>query len=449
MPVNPRFVLATAACSALLTSAASGAGFAIAESSVSGLGTGYAGASATATDASTIYFNPAGMTYLDAPTVTTGIHLLIPKADFTDDGSLSAYNPVTQGGVPTSGGASDGAETAFIPNLYFVQPVNDTWAWGIGLNAPFGLSTDYGDNWVGRYVAIESSLTTINAELSLAAKVNDRLSVGAGISLLYADVVLSNAIDFGAAAVGAGVPGFTPAAVNNFDGKAELEGDDIGVGFNAGLIYEATDWLRLGINYRSEVALDIEGRADFTVPAALDPVFSPTFFDQDVGGTLDLPADLSVSAVITASPKWTILGDITWTDWSAFEDLDFNYADPATEAAAGRPIPEKWKDVLRFSVGTEYALNDAWTLRAGWVYDQSPVPGNRFRSPRIPDEDRNWLAIGFAYAVNESLVIDAGYVHVFVDDPMIKNDTHTDGQFLQGKIEASVDLFSLGASWRF
>jgi len=171
-------------------------GFAIAEQSVSGLGAGFAGAAAIAEDSSTVWHNPAGMLSLPASEAQLGLHLIIPRAAFTNTGTLS-LDPLNARYVPTNGGNSASDTEAVVPNLYAVYQASPKLAYGLGVNAPFGLKTDYTPGWAGRYVALESSLETINANASVAWRLNDQVTVAGGLNFTQADAVLSNAVDFG------------------------------------------------------------------------------------------------------------------------------------------------------------------------------------------------------------------------------------------------------------
>lgn len=453
----------------LATTPLEGAGFAIIEQGVSGLGNGYAGAAAVAEDASTIFYNPAGMILLDRPQVESGMHVIIPSAEFINEGSLSAFGtPFEQ---PTTGPNDDGGEIALVPNLYYAHPVSERLVLGVGLHAPFGLSTDYEDDWVGRYLGLKSAITTITFAPSAAYRINDYLTIGVGLNLQYAEAELSSAIDFGfiAAGVAAGVnaqvlPGdpTLPIAPGTYlpqtlDGKVEVKGDDLSVGVNIGLLIELSEQTRFGIHYRSHVDFTLEGDADFNVPSSLEQVNAAIgapilaaggfdFSDGDAEAPVTLPESISLSAYHELNSQWAVLGDITWMRWSRFETLLIDYNNPATPDTV---VPENWEDVFRYSLGAIYKHNEEWTFRTGLVFDQSPVFENQYRSPRIPDEDRYWVTLGVSYQWRENIKLHLAYVHIFVDDPIIDNTTHTTGQYIHGTIDASVDIISAGLTWEF
>lgn len=439
--------------SCVLTSAALGSGFAIQEQGVSGLGNAFAGGAAAAEDASTLFFNPAGMALIDKPQLTGGVHFIIPEAGFENQGTTTLNRP-TQGNEATS------KEEALVPNIYYVAPLNDDLVWGIGISAPFGLTTEYDSGWVGRYIARKTELKTVSLNPSLAYRVNEKLSIGGGITYMKGDAVLSNAIDMGLVFLNqfqaGGIPvnaqtlalaGDVQANVGGpkYDGGVHLEGDGDGWGINLGLLYEVNDNLRWGAHYRSGVSLDLEGQADFTA-GALESILGPAFQDQGGFVDLDLPDTFSLSVYQKLNDKWAVMGDVTHTWWSDFEYLTIRFENPSPPDSV---IPELWEDVSKYSVGATYQYSDKMKLRFGLAYDESPVPNDEVRSPRIPDENRTWLALGLSYAASEKLTVDVGYVHIFVDDPKIHNVSHSTGQRLLGKLDASVDILSFGVSRRF
>jgi len=400
----------------IATSGAHAAGFALIEQSASGMGNAFAGGAAIAEDASTIFFNPAGMTYIDGTQVVGALHLIKPNADFKDKGSSSggAFAPLGDEG-PNAGGL------AFIPNFYLMTEITPSIKMGVGVNAPFGLKTEYDDEWVGRFHADKSELKTININPSVAFKVNDQLSLGAGLSLMRAEATLSRAVNFGLAGVG----------------DVEIEGDDWGFGFNLGAIYQFTSDTRAGVAYRSKVTQKLKGDAKFTRPA-LVPNAGPAA-DGDVKAKVDLPETFSVSLFSRVNSQWDVMGDITWTRWSRFEELAV-MRDNGTLLTS---TPENWENTVRYSVGVNYRYSDTLKLRAGLAYDEEAIK-NEFRTARIPGNDRKWLSLGASFATNPASTFDIGYTHLFISDAEIEdNQLLTGNGLLKGDFEGSVDILSL------
>ncbi len=436
---NPSLTSVVAGTALLMGAHAHGAGFAIIEQSVAGLGNAFAGGAASAEDASTVYFNPAGMSRLGETEYDLGMHVISPYSQFRGNGTSKIG-----GVVPLTGG--DGGEagvTGYIPNFYYVRRLNSDFNFGLGINAPFGLATDYNDGWEGRYHALKSEVFTVNINPSLSWKVSDHLSLGAGINVQYADVPeLSNAIDFATVCGAYLKSGVTSAATcaglpTSRDGKVELNGDDWSLGFNLGLLYQFTDSTRVGVAYRSKVDHKLEGRADFTnTPTGLSNL--GIFVDDAISANITLPETLSVSAYHELAPRWAVMGDVTWTRWDRFDELRVKFKNnPQRDLVT----PEQWDNTFRYSLGLSYRYDDRWTLRTGVAYDETPVPSAQLRTPRIPGNNRRWLALGASYRVSDHTKVDVGYAHLFVNGSPI-NNTNTTGATLNGSFDLAVDIFS-------
>ena len=188
-------------------------GFALIEMNARGQGNAYAGAAAYTPDASTVYFNPAGMMMLKENQIAGALHLILPNASFTNDGSKTsdALGPLS---ADLTGPNDDGGKNAVVPNFYWVTAINEDAKFGLGVNAPFGLETNYKDEWVGRYHAIQSNLRTINVNPSLAYRLNDQWSIGAGLDIMFGHVELSSAVDFGTVCLGSPPQGGDPLTVS-------------------------------------------------------------------------------------------------------------------------------------------------------------------------------------------------------------------------------------------
>lgn len=425
-------------------------GFALIEQGVSGLGTAYAGAAATAEDASTIFFNPAGMTKIPSQ-VVGATNIIIPNFKFTNEGSTHLLQPVT--GVPLRGGeGGDAGVTKVLPNLYFVKKVNDQTSFGLGINSPFGLTTEYDRSWVGRYYAVKSELLTVNINPSAAYRFNQHFSIGAGANVSYVKADLTNSIDFGTLdAIGrlglpAGALGLTP---QGDDGFAELEGDAWGFGWNAGILYEFSKNTRVGLAYRSQISYTLKGDAEFSnVPAGLRQV--PIFKNGGIEAKLKTPDSVSLSFYHSFHPQWSIMGDVTWTRWSTFDELRIKFDNPNQPDSV---VTTDWKDTFRFSLGATFNPTKEWTLRFGTAYDQAPTPNERLITPRIPDNDRFWLALGAGYSFSDSLMFNFAYVHLFFDDARVYKSVSSPEDAvrggLRGKYSGSVDIISGELRWAF
>ena len=435
----------------ILTSTSMAGGFALIEQSASQMGNAYAGGAAFASDASTIYFNPAGLTRLPHQFVGAA-HAVLPRAKF--DGS--ATDPL---GNPVSGGnGGDAGELGFVGNLYYNLPLGNDLFFGMGINVPFGLYTEYDDDWKGRYHSIESEVRTINFNPSLAYKINNLVSIGAGVSLQYIDAKLTQAIDQGslcrpalmapppaglgldAAAADATCNGLGLTPQGN-DATAQVKGNNWGMGYNLGVLLQPTDRTRIGLAYRSKVKQQLTGNAKFS---NADPLFTANnvFVNTDVSAGIDLPQTASLSIYHDIGDHWSVMADATWTGWETFKELRINYDSFQPDTV----VDERWDDTMRYALGVDYRPSGKWTLRAGVAFDETPIPNAEHRTPRIPGEDRTWVAVGLGYQFNRAITVDIGYAHLFVQDPEMNTSLPSAGT-ITGEYDADVNLLSAQLVW--
>jgi len=441
-------------------SAAHAGGFALIEQGASGMGNAYAGASAVSVDASTVWFNPAGMLELGRQEIAAAGHLIAVANDFTDQGTTlnEAFGPAP---VPGTGRLDSGGNS-LIPNFYYVRQLKDNLAFGLGISAPFGNSTEYNRDWVGRYQAVESGVSVIDINPSVAYRINERFSIGGGLSVQIMDATLGNAVDSGATCIGLAArgnidlaqclgAGLTTPGVREQDGYAEVTGDSVAVTFNLGMLFKPTEQTRLGVAYRHSIDHDLDGDVDFDTNAALAAVLSgagvPLFQDGGALAKANLPASLMFSVAHQITDKIQLLGDATWTGWSAFKELRITFDNPVQPDSFNT---QAWKDVWRISGGVNYTMNKKLTLRTGLAYDQDPVPSPTRRTARIPGNDRTWFSLGAGYRISDRFSVDVGYAHLFVDETPIANASEAaGGTTIRGLYDTDVNLFSAQFNWLF
>lgn len=456
-----------AASIASISTVSQASSFALIEQSASGQGSAYAGAAALGEDASTIFFNPAGMTRLSGQQVVVAGHLISPDASYTDSGTSTSAS-----GVPGSltGPNSDTGDPAFVPNFYYSAELPNEIYVGVGVNVPYGLSTEYDNGWVGRYHALRSEISTININPSIAWKATETLSVGFGISIQYMELELTNSIDSVATcggllatpfapAVGPSCAAYTGASLSNVatDSSAKLDGDSTELGWNAGLLFDVDDNNRIGVAYRSGIKHNVSGNAAYSLDAPLAgasaAIKGATGFNvlqnTSLEATAELPATFSLSYVGDLNSKWTALFDWTWTGWNSLDTIVIRQAGgvPGQEST----LDLAYKNTSRYSIGVNYHHNNKLVYRGGLAYDETPIRSPETTSARIPGNDRTWLSLGVGYAPAPTWSFDVGYSHLFISNTGIDNgpSASTSGATLTGSYESSVDILSAQANFNF
>lgn len=442
--------LALAVLGTLVAGQASASGFQLREQSVKNLGKANAG-SIVGKDASNVSLNPAAMTNLDKNTFQADVTVIDLTADFTGSGRVLG-SPA----APLSGGnGGDPGDPTVVPNMAAVFPLHgalEGMTVGASIGAPFGLKTDYEPGWVGRYRALTSDLKTIDLTLSAAVKVSDSLSVGAGLIYERAEATLSKAIDFGSAiCAGSGNPAncFNPAypfKPQQLDGTFEVKGDSASLGYVLGAQITPNEKWAIGLSHRSEIKHDLEGTLDFAnVPALLGT--DPRFQDGDGGARLVTPSVSTVSVKYGVSENFRLLADYQKTDWSSLSDVTIKRASGTVVGSE----PFHWTDTDFFSVGAEFDLSDAFTIRGGIAQDESPT-NDAARTPRLPDNDRMLYSIGATWNMSENLSIDAAFQRITIDNPTINlpvdaaaGNTST----LVGEFDGHANLFGVSMQYRF
>lgn len=431
----------------LFAAQAQGAGYAIKEQSGQALGNAFAGSTAGAGDISYMFFNPAALARQSGHQILAIGSYIAPRAKFSSSGSTN----ILSGGNTGGNGGNDIAQDALVPAFYGMLEVTPALKLGLGLNAPWGLVTEYDNDWVGRYHAQKSALSTLNINPAAAYRLNDWFSFGAGFQAQYIDAELTNAVDFGTFDVTnyANAFGGTPGAD---DGRSKITGDDWGFGYNLGVLIEPVAGTRIGVAYRSMIAHQLEGDADFDLGGAVGQGISGAsglFQDTGVTGSVKTPETVSFGFHQDIGAHFSIMGEAAWTHWSRFRELRFIFDNPAQ---ADGVTDESWSNAWFFAGGVTYRPDGDWTLRAGVAHDQTPIKDN-FRTPRIAGEDRTWIATGLGYKPTANLSIDIDYTHIFVKQPTLKLTTAGAGNTfkgnLSGRYDSAIDILSLQMKYRF
>lgn len=410
---------------------AQAAGFAVVEQNASRLGTAYAGGAAEASDASVVHSNPAGMTHLEGRQFSISGVAFLPKIEFSNAGSLSAA------GTPLTGdNGGNAAKTSVVPNLYFVDTLNNGMKYGLSVTAPAGVQLKHATDWVGRYYNTKSVFEVVNISPALAFTVGTGTAIGAALDIQYGRARQSKALDFGSACYGIAPPAFCARQglfPQGADGLAAVAGHDWAFGYHVGIQQDVTPDTRIGLLYHSKVAHKIVGSTRFSgVPVFLSGAFADTRTETEIA----LPASLSFSGVSRITPALSVMADATWTRWNSFNELRIHFDNPPP---TGDDITrEEWKNSWRFALGAEYRYTPELSLRAGVARDQTPVT-EPLRTPAIPDSSRNTLALGLGYKLSRSSSIDVGYTHLFVAKGPVSLSSALQGT-LNGSYDNSVNI---------
>ncbi|KAA5839566.1 transporter [Pseudomonas chlororaphis] len=403
-------------------------GFALNEQSISGMGTGFAGRSSAADDASTVFGNPAGMSRLKRQQVTGGLAAIDASTDINDaSGSQRGTNK------------GDMVPFTAVPMAYYVKPIDDQWAFGLGVYAPFGLITDYESGFQGRNFGSKSEVKVVTFQPTVSYAFNDKVSIGFGPTINRISGTLESALT-------------TPLSPN--DGNVQIKGDDIGYGYNIGVLVQATDTTRVGLTYHSKVKYKLEGHTEVS-PGASTPgaLLRGARYDASLDITTPESADLSVTQDL--NDAWKLYAGATWTRWSRLKDITVQN-EGVTASAGGLLAPgalssikeeQNWHDTWAYAIGTSYQLNKQWVLRTGLSFDQSPA-NNTNRSPRIPTGDRTIFSLGAGWSPTEDLTIDVAYSYL-KEEKVKVNNHNTLGQSYSAEYENSANGFGVGATYRF
>lgn len=389
---NPTFKIATAAMmvAGAFATQTYAAGFQLSEQSAIQMGRAMAGAGIVGDDLSAVHYNPAGMTLLSGTRMQA-------------TGTWVAVNLDYEG---NSGQSENGRlKGQTIPAGFITHQINDSlWA-GLGLTVPYGMGTEFGEDWEGKARGTESMILTFDINPNLAWKVNEKISVGGGVSLQYAKAELGS---------GKIVPITVGEQTIEHTINSNVKGDSWAWGWNVGVMFQPVETVRLGLAYRSNISHNADGHTTLSnVPNAL--------LNPDASGMSNIRSDMEVRIktpdTITFSATWEatdalrLSGTARWSKWSNFHSLDVKNLDLAGTAFSTTVVENNWDDTWFFSVGADYKLNGQWTVRGGVAYDQGPVE-NQYRMAVIPDTDRVWFSGGASYKYTDNLTFDFGATYI-------------------------------------
>lgn len=424
--------LAPAVLLALASGQSAASGFQLLEQNASGLGNAHAGSASVAENASTIYFNPAGMTMLEAREFSVGINAVRPTFKFSDRGSSTGV---------LAGTGDDAGSWAFIPNAYLSWALNKDLYVGVGLSGPFGLVTEYDDPWLGAAQALKFEIKTININPSIAYRVNDVVSVGAGLNWQRMDAEYKRTVGI----FDVPVAGLGPVARPLSSSTVTFDADDDTWGWNAGALFTLSDTTRVGISYRSKIKHTLSGSLKVK---GSDPVLNGAS-SSDAKADVELPDTFILSVNQQLNKRWEMLGDVSWTGWSSIDDINIVRKSGPLAGATAQTLEADFRDTWRIALGANYLLNDAWTLKFGIAYDQTPVRGPSTRLVSLPDNNRTWFTTGAQWKVAPESKVDFGLAYLHIPESKIDNDQGTAGAPLRGRVTGVYDarVWILGAQY--
>jgi long-chain fatty acid transport protein len=362
------------------------AGFGIFEQGTKAMG--MAGAfTAQADDPSALFYNAGGLAFVTQRDGAIGVtYIHDTKAEFR------GADPFPGQGYT----ANQKKLSAFPPHAYYVQPINNDWKFGLGVETPFGLTTDWQSphQFAGRFISTKASLQVFDINPTLGWQVTPNFGIGFGGIARVSDVELNRDIP-------ANNP-FTQTIVNA--ASLKLKGDyKEGYGFNAGILYKATPDFSLGLSYRSKITVKYTGNARLTPIATgnaqLDAAIAaklPLNTNLPVKTAIDFPAMASLGLAYSFTPNLLVEGDANWTGWSSFKTVPITFTGGATNSLPSTSLPQNWKDAYNYRLGLRWQASPTAQWRLGYVYDQTPQPEVNV-SPLLPDANRTGYCIGYGY----------------------------------------------------
>ena len=421
--------------SAAVIAAASGAtyasGFALQNQNGSGTGNAFAGAAAATDDASTVYYNPAAMGEL-AP----GTHISLAATQiqrsikFKDQGTA----PINLGAGPyplgTSGGEAGGGGLA--PGAFVTHTLSPGLTVGFGVAGTFGNTTEYSDDFIGRFSGYYTSLKIINASPTVSYKVDEQWSLGLGANIANAEIEFRQM---------APVSSSAQALLAHLEAKVVIKGDDQATGWNVGALFKPMPGVKLAATYRSPIKFKLEGTMETTAAGNTS--------SSDVLAELEVPPTWSLAGSYKVMPELELLADYTWTGWSSIKSLNVT---AAANGAAITSLNYNFHDTAHYGVGANYQLNEALKLRFGVQFDEAPVKNNVDRTMTLPDSDRTWVSVGARYNLTKGQSVDLGYTHITFKSAETSRavaPTGTPLQVVRGSFDTSADLYSVQYNHHF
>lgn len=432
-------LMSTAGLLAISTQTLAGA-FQLWEQDGASVGNYHAGRAAEAPDASTAYYNPAGLIRIHNQEAVFALDPVLTDFKFRGTVGVATQGIGTMGPQPVT---TQGGNFSLLPSLNYAAPLDDRVVFGFSIVSPFGLKTDYGVNTFARYAATLTSLQVVDISPTLGVAINDKFSVGFGPDFEHVrgefDLVAGN-------------PLLNQIFASNMDTSSENVGTSWGYGYHLGALYQFTPQTRLGVAYHSKITHHLQGTSKFLGPLAND--LSGGFQDSThLRSHATLPATTTLSLFHTVNSLWDVMGTVIYTQWSEFSNLVLQNVAGVNNSVSTNSllvtIPEHYRNTWNYSVGANYHANEQWILKGGVGFDESPT-SNTYRNLQLPDSDRVAVALGTHYQASQALGFDAGWTHFFKMNTRINNLSQPFGDqtsLTNGSVQGSADVFGLQVKW--
>lgn len=369
---------------------------------------------AVANDPSAIYWNGAGLTALSGTHFMVGTSLIIPNTTFR--------------GVSPDITNYDMKQQIFFPSHFFVShSIDKDWAIGLGFTVPFGLGTKWGDDWIGKYLAIETELQTFTVMPTVAYRVNDYLSLSASFVYSFADVTITRKI---------------PQSPFDGDAFVRLEGDDKSAfGYNFGLMVKPIEKVSIGVSFHSQIEYSFEGTAVTT--GAQQLIDAKRLPNDDIKADLTTPFNLAFGIAVDVTDELKISADYQRVGWSSYDSLKVEFNDPAFTDLAS---PREYEDSYIIRLGASYKYNDNFSFMGGIYYDNNPVNPD-FVNPSLPDANRLGFSFGLEAKLTEKIGIQASYLYIRSEELTVTNsrENYVPGiSPFNGTYNSFANIFSVG-----
>ncbi|MGF1682531.1 outer membrane protein transport protein [Photobacterium minamisatsumaniensis] len=392
------------------------AGFQLNAQSATGLGRAFAGDAVIADNASVMSRNAAAMALFSSPELSLGLNAINTDIDVKD----ATYAGPSTGFQPSSLDDQSVGDTSYVPNIYYIHPINDKWTVGAGIYSNFGTKTEFSSDYPANEYGGLTDVKSVNFALSAAYRINEQWSVGAGLDIIYGSGELQRSNE-------------------SLGGTLlDVDADGIGYGFNLGTVYELNENNRFGLSYRYSPEIEVDGDMFFATSGT---------GNQNISGDklkMPLPDMAEFSGYHRLNQQFAVHYSVQWIGWSAFDQLDTTGGDTLNTY--------EWQDGWHYAIGGTYYLNNDWTLRAGYMYDTSAQ--DEKTSISVPDSDRQWFSGGFTYHLDSKSTIDFGVTYLVGKDVTASESTanpnYTPGNPLNGpEYLSSVTATTRANAWLY